>query len=117
VNGHRPEERFLVLKRLLRDPKIVWRIEKQREAQVLEAMEAGEETGEQGTVILIVAGTMHQLNYVGGMIWQLCDGERDANAIIDRLHVEFEVARDELATDVHAFIAELVEKGWLNYAE
>lgn len=105
------------MKKLIRAPKIVWRVEKQREAQVINAMEAGEEPDEQGTVILIVAGTMHQLNYVGGMIWQLCDGERDAAMIVDRLHVEFDVAREELASDVQNFINDLVEKGWLNYAE
>ena len=99
---------------LIRDPKIVWRVEKQREAQVIAAMESGEEPAEQGTVILIAAGTMHQLNYVGGRIWQLCDGTRDSEAVISALQDDFDVARDELAADVHDFLNDLISKGWLN---
>ena len=105
------------MKTLIRDPKIVWRVEKQREAQVLEALESGADSDEHGTVILIVAGTMHQLNYVGGLIWQLCDGSRDVDAITDHLLVEFSVDKDELAADVQAFIDDLIEKGWLSYEE
>ena len=49
---------------LKRNSDIVWRVEKQREAAVAEALEAGSDPGEQGTVLLIVSGTMHQLNMV-----------------------------------------------------
>ena len=103
------------MKKLIRDPKIVWRVEKQREAQVIAAMEAGEEAAEQGTVILIAAGTMHQLNYVGGRIWQLCDGTHDTESVIVKLQDEFDVDRDALSIDVHEFINDLLSKGWLSY--
>ena len=106
-----------LLKNLIRDPKIIWRVEKLREAQVAEAMVAGEEPDDQGTVILIVAGTMHQLNYVGGSIWQLCDGSRDIDAVVTALLDEFDVDRDELAADVEAFVEDLIERGWLLYGE
>jgi len=106
-----------MLQKLIREPKIVWRVEKLREAQVSESLAAGEEPDEHGTVILIASGTMHQLNYVGGLIWQLCDGARDIEAIISELQEEFDVARDELAADVQDFVSDLVDKGWLSYEE
>ncbi len=90
-------------------------MEKQREAQVEQALSSGMEADEQGTVILIASGTMHQLNYVGGAIWQLCDGTRTAGAIVDQLLGEFDVERDELAADVETFVADLLEKGWLDH--
>lgn len=103
------------MKPLIRDPKIIWRVEKQREAEVLKAMESGEESAEHGTVILVVAGTMHQLNYVGGAIWQLCDGSRDVSAIIDQLQPEFDVSREDLDEDVTSFVEDLIARGWLCY--
>lgn len=98
---------------LQRNPDIVWRVEKRREAEVLAAMERGEDVAEHGTVILIISGMMHQLNYVGGRIWGLCDGSRDEAAIVELLAGEFDVDPAELASDVAEFINELVTKGWL----
>ena len=53
-----------------RNPDIVWRVEKRRQENVLKALESGEEADDTGTVILLLSGMMHQLNLVGGMIWQ-----------------------------------------------
>jgi len=98
---------------LQRNPDIVWRVEKRREAEVLAAMERGEDVAEHGTVILINAGMMHQLNYVGGRIWGLCDGSRDEAALVSLLAGEFDVDADELTVDVAEFINDLIAKGWL----
>ena len=99
---------------LQRDPGIIWRVEKNREAEVLSAMESGEETEDHGTVILVVSGTMHQLNYVGGAIWQLCDGTRSLDDVVDQLLTEFDVSREELNDDVKGFVDDLLERGWLS---
>jgi len=45
----------------------------------------------------------------------LCDGTRDIAAIVAELAKEFNVDQDELATDVQAFIDDLLERGWLTY--
>jgi pyrroloquinoline quinone biosynthesis protein D len=97
----------------VRNPEIVWRIEKRREAEVLQALERGEEVGERGTVILVAAGTMHQLNLAGGRIWSLCDGSRTPDEVIDALAAEFAAPRQELAADVKAFLDDLKQRGWL----
>lgn len=96
-----------------RNPEIIWRIEKRREAEVIQALERGEDVAGHGTVILIVSGTMHQLNFVGGRIWALCDGSRSEEEIATLLSAEFEVAPEELAADLAEFVNDLVEREWL----
>lgn len=78
-------------------------------------MERGEDISDRGTVILVVDGTMHQLNLLGGEIWRRCDGERSVEAIVDELAAEYNVGRDELAADVEAFLADLNQRGWIHY--
>ena len=100
---------------LKRNQEIVWRVEKQREAEVAKALEAGSDPGEQGTVLLIVSGTMHQLNMVGGTIWQLADGSRSMAQVTDDLADDYDVDRSELEEDVSNFVDDLVQRGWLIY--
>lgn len=98
---------------LQRNPDIVWRVEKRREAEVLAAMERGEDVAEHGTVILIISGMMHQLNFVGARIWSLCDGTRSEGDLIALLAAEFEVDPAELASDVNEFVIDLLNREWL----
>lgn len=100
---------------LVRNPNIVWRIEKRREEQVLQQLEEGGDVEESGTVILLISGMMHQLNLLGGMIWNLCDGSRNEDQVIDCLLEEFDIDREELATDVNEFIQDLLQREWLTY--
>jgi len=96
-----------------RNPEIVWRVEKRRQAEVLKALESGADADDSGTVILIQSGMMHQLNLVGGMIWERCDGQRSIDEITDEMATEFAVERSELEADVSEFVADLTERGWL----
>lgn len=96
-----------------RNPEIVWRVEKRRQAEVLKALEAGEDVDDSGTVILLLSGMMHQLNLVGGLIWQRCDGERTIAEIAAELAQEFSVEQAEVTADVAEFVAELTGRGWL----
>ena len=100
---------------LERNPQIVWRNEKRREEQVLQGLEAGEDVAEHGTVILLISGMMHQLNLLGGMIWNLCDGKHSEAQIVDVLLKEFDVERELLAEDVNEFIQDLLKRDWLIY--
>jgi len=103
------------VKRLLRNPEIVWRIEKRRQQAVIDRLEAGEELEDEGTVILLISGMMHQLNLLGGMIWHLCDGTRTITRIVAELNEEFDVETDLLRSDVEEFVDDLIERGWLSY--
>ena len=97
----------------LRNPEIVWRVEKRRQAEVMKALEKGEDVDDSGTVILLLSGMMHQLNLVGGLIWQQCDGEQTIAGIAVELAKEFSVEQSEVESDVAAFVADLAERGWL----
>ena len=100
---------------LRRNPDIVWRHEKKREQDILKALEAGEDVSDQGSVILIISGMMHQLNLVGGAVWDLCDGTRTLEQVVAAMADEFDVSRDVLREDVTEFVSDLVERGWLQY--
>ena len=100
---------------LLRNPIIVWRNEKRREEQVLQQLEEGSDVEDSGTVILLISGMMHQLNLLGGMIWNLCDGSRSEEQIVDHLLDEFDVERADLAADVAEFVQDLLQREWLTY--
>ena len=97
----------------LRNPEIVWRVEKRRQADVLKALEAGEDVADSGTVILLQSGMMHQLNLIGGMIWEQCDGQKTLADIAGELAKEFSVEQTEVESDVAEFVADLAERGWL----
>ncbi|BCR05340.1 hypothetical protein DESUT3_24090 [Desulfuromonas versatilis] len=103
------------MKALVRNPDIVWRVEKRREEEILKALERGEEVEDRGAVILIISGMMHQLNLVGGRIWALCDGTRDLGQVVEALAEQFEVEREELSGDVAEFVDDLLERGWLSH--
>ena len=58
-------------------------------------------------------GRYYQLNLVGGMIWERCDGTRTRQQIAFELAGEFAVEQAELEDDVNQFVADLVKRGWL----
>ena len=97
----------------LRNPEIVWRVEKRRQAEVLKALETDEDVEDTGTVILLLSGMMHQLNLIGGMIWEQCDGQKTLADIAGELANEFSVEKAEVESDVAEFVADLKERGWL----
>jgi pyrroloquinoline quinone biosynthesis protein D len=97
----------------LRNPNIIWRVEKRRQAEVLKALEEGQDIDDSGTVILLQSGMMHQLNLVGGLIWQHCDGQQTLAAIANELAREFSVEHTEVESDVTEFVTDLAERGWL----
>ena len=103
------------MKRLYRNPDIVWRVEKRRQQAVLDRLEQGEEIEDEGTVILLISGMMHQLNLLGGMIWSLCDDGCDVDQLVAELQKEFDVESDILRADVLEFVDDLIERGWLSY--
>ena len=101
--------------KITRNEDIFFRKELDSETDVKELLES-DEPSEKGYITLIESGTMHQLNYLGGRIWELCDGTRTLVGIADDLKGEFDIEEEELLTDVEDFVNELIERGWLSYA-
>jgi GeoRSP system PqqD family protein len=102
--------------RYRRRPGIAWREEPDAARDALAALEAGEDAGGEGTLLIVERGRITELNLLGAEIWKLCDGTRDEEAIVEDLLQRFEVERDELTRDVAEFVADLVARGWLEPA-
>jgi pyrroloquinoline quinone biosynthesis protein D len=98
-----------------RNPSIVWRKERQAEAEVLAALRRGEDASERGVVTLVLSGMMHQLNLFGGRIWELADATRTADGIAAAIAAEFGWDAELVRGDVCEFVQDLVAKGWLRH--
>jgi GeoRSP system PqqD family protein len=96
-----------------RNPNIVWRDEPDQREAILQAQERGEDVSDQGWVILVDAGEMHELNLIAGEIWCLADGSRDARAVALAIAERYEAPFEEILADVEEFVSDSVTRGWL----
>lgn len=103
--------------RLERSPDLVWRDEPGLREEIEAALEAGEDAGGRGWVILVDGGRMHELNLLAGEIWLLADGTRDARAIAEVLSEQYDAPAEEVAGDVEAFVGDCLARGWLRLRE
>lgn len=56
-------------------------------------------------------GTFHSLRSTGLAIWELIDGSRDAESIIDLLAARYGIARERCAADVGRFLDQIAAAG------
>ena len=54
---------------------------------------------------------MLTLNESGVLLWKLLEQGSDRDALVDRLLAEYEVSRQEAATDVEDFLGKLIQAG------
>lgn len=54
---------------------------------------------------------LHDLNAVGGRIWELTDGHHSVADIVDALTEEYDVERSRAESEVCAYLDKLREKG------
>lgn len=105
---------------LKRAPSVNWRTESHREEMAREVLSDPEREGEDpdvsgmGTVTLLSGGVMHQLNYLGGEIWKLCDGSRGRDQMLECLVELFDADRDTVRKDLDAFLDAMIEKGLIH---
>lgn len=102
------------MKRIERNPDILWREEDEAAEEAAELLARGEDAAEVGTAILFADSTMVTLNILGTKIWKICEGLTD-NEIIAQLLQEFDVEESVLRADVTAFLQELAEKRYIKY--
>jgi hypothetical protein len=57
--------------------------------------------------------TLHTLNAVGTLVWEVADGRRDVAAIVARVCEAFDVAPERAEDDVRRFVGELLTRGLL----
>lgn len=67
----------------------------------------------EGVVVLPHTGEYKVLNGVGTRVWELLDGSRDAQAIIERVCDEYEVSPEKAQSDVLEFLRTLEENRML----
>jgi len=110
----------LTAKKIARHPDVVWREETEIRDKILEVLKRGEDdssVSEQGTVSLVISGTIYQLNLLGGEIWKLSDGSLAVEGIADSLSSTFDIEKEVLLEDVKEFVVDLLAKGWLIYKD
>ena len=59
----------------------------------------------------VTRSQLHDLNAVGGRIWELIDGHRTVDEIVDVIVEEYEVERERACEEVLSYLAVLREKG------
>jgi len=102
------------MKRIVRNPDILWREEDDAIEEATALLEAGKDAAEIGTAILFSDGAMVTLNLLGAEIWKRCEGLTEEEIVAELLE-EFEVEADILRHDVAAFLNELAEKRYISY--
>jgi pyrroloquinoline quinone biosynthesis protein D len=102
------------MKRIVRNPDILWREEDDAIEEATALLEGGGEASEIGTAILFSDGTMVTLNLLGTEIWKRCEGLTEEEIVVELME-EFEVEADILRHDVAAFLNELAEKRYISY--
>jgi hypothetical protein len=78
--------------------------------------QASRVTRGEALVVLIEQRSLHRLNDVGTRVWELCDG-RSLGEIVGTIVEEFEVEPVQAASEVHAFVEELLGLGALQLPE
>ncbi len=84
---------------LSRSPKTAWR--------VIEG---------EAVILSLDTKAFRGLNAVGSRVWELIDGRRSVDAIVEVIVREFDVTRERAAGDVQAFVRELLDKGLVTSA-
>ncbi len=102
------------MKRIVRNPDVLWREEDDAAAEAAQLIEQGKDATDIGTAILFADGTMVTLNLLGTEIWKRCEG-RTAEELVTELLEEFDVEADVLRSDIADFLAELAEKRYISY--
>ena len=65
----------------------------------------------EAVILSMDSKVLRGLNPVGSRIWELIDGQRSLEEIIEVVIQEFDVAPADAAQDVRAFIQELLNRG------
>jgi hypothetical protein len=70
----------------------------------------------EGEAVILAVDTkvMHGLNAVGSRVWELVDGCRGLDEIVETIVAEFAVEPERARADVAAFLRQLADRGLVN---
>ena len=63
------------------------------------------------------AGTVHELNTTGTLLWKNSDGQNTIHQLTDLLVKNFNIESNDAANDIQVFFNELDEKGLIHWVE
>jgi hypothetical protein len=68
-----------------------------------------------GTLVLLdlEGGQYYALDEVSARVWELCDGERGINAIVEAIGTEYDAPVETIREDVLAFLQEMLDENLL----
>ena len=78
---------------------------------------AGRVVDGEAVIILSESNLVNVYNPVGSRVWELCDGTRTVDDVIDLIVSEYEVNRERAQADVVAFIEQLLVDRVLEMSE
>jgi len=64
----------------------------------------------EAVVVSCTEGTARVLNETGARVWELLDGVRGIDEIIEIIIADFKVSKEEARADIVEFLKELIEK-------
>jgi hypothetical protein len=67
--------------------------------------------GETAVLVHLGSNRIYELNDTGARIWELTADGATVQELVDRLEHEFDVGRDQLATEVASIVGDLVREG------
>ena len=72
-----------------------------------------------GRTIIVhpVAGTVHELNVTGTLLWKNSDGHHSLDEMTDLLVHNFDLEQEVASEDVKTFFSELDSKGLIHWEE
>lgn len=62
----------------------------------------------EAVIVLADSGQVNVLNPVGTRMWELMDGKRNIQQIVDAICEEFDVSEEEAKRDVEEFLQQLI---------
>jgi hypothetical protein len=62
----------------------------------------------EAVIVLPGEGTVRVLNAVGSRVWELADGTRSVGDLVETIHDEYDVDRDQAREDVVEFVTSMV---------
>ena len=65
----------------------------------------------EAVILSLDTKVLRGLNAVGSRVWDLIDGRRTLDDIVDVIVGEFDVQRPQAARDVETFLRQLIDKG------
>lgn len=69
----------------------------------------------EAVILAVDSKVLRGLNAVGSRVWELIDGRRDVEQIVDVLVGEFAVERERARADVEFFLHALADRGLVTF--